>query len=289
MPRTKPNPSVEYHTTSDLYVDPFVQRDPPTPFQITKLGKNWNRQQVGVLVGSLRDDGIIYLIDGQLRWLTAVDVDPDIQFLVEVHRGLTVQDEISLFLALNRDRRPVTRYDALIKSINRGEPPYDRLKEILDARGVHIRRASGPMRSKNVITAASIVDNIVRWPEGPDIFEYVMDVIIETWPNDEARFNGAIIMGVAKVVQLAQAQRYPLDRERLITSLQYNIPRAWEQKANALIQDRGSMTTRTNFGVVTNAVRILILDRYNKHLRTNRLELPERHPSRDSFGRYAEE
>jgi hypothetical protein len=245
-----------------------VQRDPPTTAQKRNL-RPWNRAHAGTLTGSLRDDGQIYLVDGQTRCAVALEDDPTFEFPVDVHEGLTREEEITLFLALNKDRRNTTSYDTLKLEIRRGWTPYGELGLILEKHGVHIARSRGKP-APHVVTALAQLDFIVRQNAGITVLDSTLTTIQRAYPVEPDRFAGAVLLGVARVYLTAYVQRIRVNDDRLVNAVAQRVPRFWLQVARAEMVKRmedPSSTGSLSFGVLVEIVKF-----YNKGLRSNRID-----------------
>lgn len=111
--------TIEHVRAGDLRIDRQVQRD-VHPAHVRTLARDWDDLLVGTLTGWRKDDGHIYLLDGQQRTaakvggprLTGVvkDPDPDYMFMVETYEGITEAQAAGIFLGLNRGRKAVDAF-----------------------------------------------------------------------------------------------------------------------------------------------------------------------------------
>lgn len=88
----------------DLVLDLRYQRQ-PNDAKVSKIARNFNKDAVGVIVCSIREDGVIAIIDGGHR-IAAMNLlgmqESNIDALV--YFGLTLDQEANIFTLMNEDR-----------------------------------------------------------------------------------------------------------------------------------------------------------------------------------------
>lgn len=257
----------ELHAT-DLRIDHAVNRDEPPEATVVNLVKRWRRDATGVLTASRREDGMYYLLDGQTRRLAALRCDPTFRFVVEVHEGLSMAEEIDLFENLNKYRRQVSAIELLRLRVTRGREPYATLGIKLAQRNLTLDRSAGA-RLKT-IAAAQPLEMLLAYTNGKRIVGDVLDVIIGAFPHEETRWRGAFMAGVANVYIVADRAHVPVNPTRMVKTLQRNLPRHWEMKA----RDRALTGGHAGTGALYLVVSMIITEQYNKRLTSNKLPMP---------------
>lgn len=262
---------IEELTAAQLAIDPNVQRKEPPRSAVEKMVKTWNRDATGVLTASLRADGVHYLIDGQTRRAAALECDPTFLFVVEVHEGLGVPDEIDLFEWHNKNRREVSAIELLRLRVNRGREPYGTVGTHLARRGLKLGHTARTENASTIMAAQPIEWLLQYTPNGKRMVPDVLDVIMDAFPFEGSRWRGVFFLGVAKVVAAAKATKgMDLDRPRLVRVLQRYLPRLWEQKAQLERAKRFDPDGGSNVGSGSSSlgtvVAKLMVTEYNKRI-----------------------
>lgn len=90
-----------------------------------------------------RDDGILWIVDGQHRIAAVASVYGDeISIPCEVYHGLTEAEEAELFLQRD-NRRAITSFDKFRIGVAAGRKTETEINTILEACGLHIARGPG--------------------------------------------------------------------------------------------------------------------------------------------------
>lgn len=107
-------PTLEWIPVDQLGVDPFYQRSTdtePSRALIRRIARAWNWDLCQPLAVSRREDGTLFVVDGQHR-LTAARMRGDVPHLpCVIQRHRAVGDEAALFVALNKQRQKLTAGD----------------------------------------------------------------------------------------------------------------------------------------------------------------------------------
>jgi hypothetical protein len=148
----------------DLEIDTRVQRD-VHPAQVRTLNREWNDMLVGVLIGWRKDDGNVYLLDGQQRLRSKTGhphvplktTDPDYVFDVEVYEGITEEQAAAIFLGANRGRKNVDAYARWWVELTKGEPIAKSMEMAAKRVGIKI----GTNSSRSEISCVSTLRRII--------------------------------------------------------------------------------------------------------------------------------
>lgn len=100
-------------SVEDIFADYTYQRELDAP-RVKRMAAEWNRRLVGIV--EVSDRGTFAtpryaVVDGQHRWAAARLLDPAPMLVVNVHEGLTVDEEAQLFDGLNRNRKQTNTWD----------------------------------------------------------------------------------------------------------------------------------------------------------------------------------
>lgn len=138
-------PTLEWIAVERLAIDESYQRATDGPASrrlIQKITKGWNWNFCQPLVVSRRDDGTLYVIDGQHR-LSAAMERGDIPHLPCVVIG-GVECEAAAFVALNTQRQKLSAGDVFNAMLAAGDPDAKRVAELLQETGWRMARTSNP-------------------------------------------------------------------------------------------------------------------------------------------------
>jgi len=139
-------PSIENRHPNELNVDDSYQRSidtGPSRALIKRIAMGWDWRKCLPLVVSKRDDGSLFVIDGQHR-LAAAQLRGDVQFLpccVAVYAD--VADEAAMFVEMNRERRAINRLDDFHAAQAGADPDALAIAEMVRSVGFTVSRRTG--------------------------------------------------------------------------------------------------------------------------------------------------
>ena len=145
----------------NLRIDPNVQRSLEEP-QVRRLMRHWDPELVGVLIGSRRDDGYVYLADGQQRRHAAFRLDPEMKLDVMVHDDWTTWKEGRMFQAVNRDHKAVSTYDKYRVAVHIGNSPEKEIDDLITSLGLQV----GKQANENTLACPATLLRIAKGGEG---------------------------------------------------------------------------------------------------------------------------
>src|SRR5215468_5920774 len=90
----------EEQFAADLKVDINVQRAFDQK-HAARMEAEWDTRFIGTLIVSRREDGSLYIIDGQHRVVVCLRKDPAAIMDCEVYEGLSIEEEALMFLYFN--------------------------------------------------------------------------------------------------------------------------------------------------------------------------------------------
>jgi hypothetical protein len=193
-------PALQYLLPAQLSIDPAYQRSiegEGSQRLIRKIAQFWNWDLCQPLVVSRRDDGALYVIDGQHR-LEAARLRGDIaQLPAVVVQYAAMADEAASFVHLNEARRPLTKLEVFKAAVASGDTESCAIVAAMEAGGLSLAPHA------NIISwQPGMVMNIaglqVAWREhGAAVFTRAARVIATAWPGEALRYAGTVWPGIA--------------------------------------------------------------------------------------------
>ena len=188
---------------SELLIDPTYQRTldtAPSQSLVRKIAMFWNWDLCQPLVVARRDNGELYVIDGQHR-LAAARLRGDIAQLpaVVVHYA-TQADEAASFVHLNQERRPLSKLDVFKAAIASGDTQSCAIADALAAAGLSVARTTNPDRwdPGQLINIGGIERS---WRErGPRATALALRAMALGFEGQVLRYAGSIFPGIATII-----------------------------------------------------------------------------------------
>lgn len=180
----------------DLHVDPNL--DAQRIFQPTwaaKLSKIWDPELLMVATVSKRADGRNYLIDGQHSTKVAQEQEGN-DFLRDcmVYENLSLESEAKLFLAANRDRKPVKPFDNFKVALTAKDPLAIQVQREVQSRNLEVSNGT----STNRVGAVQALMSIGRRRVG--LVERTLKVAEESWGRDATTWDNMMLRAIAMVI-----------------------------------------------------------------------------------------
>lgn len=191
------------------FVDESYQR-PSLPNFVTQIAENLDEELIGALVGSLRRNDLIALVDGQQRWgalkICAYETVP-----ILLYKGLTIAHEASIFAKLNfarKNAQPWYHYRALRVARDPETLAIDALVGKHSLRVGHSAAPEDMIGSPDTLVAIFRGDgDVVRSTalEGPEVLDRTLEAISAwratqlTWQQGK---TGSMLRGVARWVSV---------------------------------------------------------------------------------------
>ena len=130
-------PVLQYCTPDQLGVDPLYQRDLDARSRqlINRIAGNWDWNLFQPLVVARRDDGRLFVVDGQHR-LAAARLRRDVmQLPCVIFASAAPAEEADVFVKLNQERRPLSAYALYNAALATGDEAAIALDTILRQTG----------------------------------------------------------------------------------------------------------------------------------------------------------
>jgi hypothetical protein len=167
-------------------------------FRVEAIRRNFNPDGLGLLYVSEREDGRFYIIDGQHRHQSILDLGMASCLVpCAVYRNLTRDEERLIFLLLNRERLPLSAIDAFQARAAAGENLAGSMKDLLDRYGILLVKGRQP--GVREIASVSVLEEIDRrW--GERMMERVLALFESGWPEQPRIYRRQLLMAAASVL-----------------------------------------------------------------------------------------
>ncbi|CCW15778.1 hypothetical protein EBBID32_1060 [Sphingobium indicum BiD32] len=232
-PAAKGNPpSVENRHPSELNLDDSYQRSTENGASqalIKKIAAGWDWRMCLPLVVSKRDDGSLWVIDGQHR-LAAAMLRGDIPFLpccVGVYGS--VADEAAMFVAMNRARKPMNRLDDFHAAIASGDSEAIEIADIIKGAGFTVSRKTGSQSwVPGEVAFTSAIAKVLR-KHGAKVCADALHIMHEAWPDEVLNAGSSMFTALTKLAINPPAD---FDPDRMFHALLKRDQREWASFLN---------------------------------------------------------
>lgn len=241
---------------SSWLVDMKYQREPEIP-RVEKYSARFREEMFGVPVLSERDNGDLYVIDGNHRRLTCIKLGDDKPRASMVITGMSVEQEAELFHALQKERRGHTAYGQFKARQTMREPVA------LDIVATLRRHGKVVAEYKNEKSIAAVRALEAAYNRGT--LDQTLSVLCGWDRENPSAFDGPIINYVSRFFQVYGAMAAPAHlTSRLAKETPASLVRWVKEDAK-------------DFGYSTNRACVITLRRiYNRKTKKSlTLPLPE--------------
>lgn len=251
---------------ADIFLDEEYGR-PLSEKWVATLASEWNRQALGVVYLSLRDDGMYACLDGNHRVAACRQVEgEDATVPARVYIDLTPKQEAGLYLEYNKNRRAPTQGDVFRAELPTGYKPALEIAQVVESLGLIV--GVDGQKGEAKIPAISALRYVHR-THGVNGLRKTLLTIRNTMGTGEGTFQADIIKAVAGFY--ARYAREPqFDESRLYGVLSSTSASALKGQAYAIRTTSPNMNTWSAMGMA-------ILERYNYGLKKNHLPPWQRH------------
>lgn len=197
----------------NLLVDRRYQR-PVSQAMVNRIAKAFDPNLFGVITVSERDNGDMFILDGQHRVAAVIKIGGENTLLpCEVLTGKSYQDEAEIFHKRNADKKAMTAQDKFRGKLESGIDRAPEIFEIVVANGFMINLDDSELKGGKIPGVGSLihVDTNYRGGHLNDVLELVRD----TWGNDIGP-RGSMISGLAMFLSF---YRDVWDRKRFVSQL----------------------------------------------------------------------
>ena len=232
-PAAKGNPpSIENRQVVELHLDDSYQRSTENGASqalIKRIANNWDWRMCLPLVVSKRDDGTLWVIDGQHR-LAAAQLRGDIPFLpccVAVYGS--VADEAAMFVAMNRTRKPMNRLDDFHAAVASGDREALEIAQLITDAGFTVSRKTGSQSwVPGEVAFTSAIGKVLR-KHGAKVCADALRTMAEAFPNEVLNAGASMFTALTK---LAINPPEGFDHDRLFRALLKRNQREWASFLN---------------------------------------------------------
>jgi hypothetical protein len=196
-------PSLENCRVHDLSVDPSYQRSVdagPSKTLIRRIAMYWDWGLFQPLIVARRDDGSLWVVDGQHR-LEAAKLRRDLYDLpCVITRYASAAEEAASFVALNQQRRPLNRMQIYRAALAAGDEEARVIQAALEPAGLWIGSGTDlSIQKPGAITCLRGLEDCLR-QFGPAVLAAALDVMARAFPGEVLRYSGSIFPGIAAIV-----------------------------------------------------------------------------------------
>lgn len=246
---------------SDLIIDLAYQRK-PNANKVAKIINNFDPDAIGVLVCSMRENGVIAVIDGghRVAALNAMNLEAmNVRCLVFF--DLTLEKEAEMFTILNDNRTKPKTQDIFKSKVVAGDSDAVKIKSILDTLGLSI--STGP--ANNSVRAMGTITSIYK-REGASNLQDTLSYLYLAFDKHSTSFSDSALIAVSKMIS---AFGNKIDGKRFVTTLStFGSANLWSNKGAAISKAMGYKDV--NLGMI-----VCFLNEYNKRLKSNRLDIKD--------------
>lgn len=225
-------PSIENRHPGELNLDDSYQRSTDNGASqalIKKIANGWDWRMCLPLVVSKRDDGSLWVIDGQHR-LAAALLRGDIPFLPCVV-GIygSVADEAAMFVAMNRARKPMNRLDDFHAAIASGDDEAIEIAKLITDAGFTVSRKTGSQTWRpGEVAFTSAIAKVLR-KHGAKVCADALRTMQEAFPDEVLNAGASMFTALTK---LAVTPPEDFDPDRMFRALLKRTQREWASFLN---------------------------------------------------------
>lgn len=171
-------------------------QSPVSDSQVRKITKNFDPQKLHTIVVNKRENGSLYIIDGQHRVEALKELGiPMID--ATVHEGLTVEEEAEMYYGVND--RPAKSPNSKGKSLLRfGDIDAIQIEEAVSNVGLKIDYDK-KLKTDGYITAYAALQSIHK-KYGQGLLEITLEIIKRAYGTDRKNYQAFIMKGMADFV-----------------------------------------------------------------------------------------
>jgi len=225
-------PSIENRNPAELNLDDSYQRSTDNGASqalIRKIAHGWDWRMCLPLVVSKRDDGTLWVIDGQHR-LAAATLRGDIPFLpccVAVYGS--VADEAAMFVAMNRTRKAMNRLDDFHAAVASGDDDAIQIAKLITDAGFTVSRKTGSQSWRpGEVAFTSAIAKVLR-KHGAKVCADALKTMQEAFPDEVLNAGASMFTALTK---LAITPPEGFDPDRLFRTLLRRNQREWASFLN---------------------------------------------------------
>lgn len=220
---------------NDLRVDLRYQRD-KNKTAIRRIGKDFIPEAMGVPVVGEREDGSLWIVDGQQR-IEYLKGEGKTQVRCEVFASKGVEHEAAVFTRINKNRTGLKPLQVFQAALIEGDETAHKIKDLVEEYDFKIpksgSRSTGlsPELDASHITCVNALE-LIYSRGGDNALKFCLGIIKACWPNDVIKTRDIILSGL---------YHFWSNREGIV-DLDRLLPRLNTTNPNAMIYTAGQMT-----------------------------------------------
>lgn len=201
-------PSLEFRPLGDLHLDDSYQRSidiGPSQKLVRKIAVNWDWGLCQPLIVAKRDDGSLWVVDGQHR-LAAARLRPDIYDLpCVVVQSTAASDEAAMFVALNQQRRPLTALDLFRASLEAGDTESEAIMSAMRSTGFSLATTTNydSLKPGQIVNIGGVQKCYRR--HGEVVLRDALTIAAAAFGGQALRYLGTIFPGIVAAVDAMPA------------------------------------------------------------------------------------
>ncbi|MBC7340908.1 MAG: ParB N-terminal domain-containing protein [Clostridia bacterium] len=164
--------------------------------KVRAIMKDFDLRAIGMIYVSMREDGSLWVLDGQHRLEAAKRMGIK-KVQCRVYIGLSREEEARLFYYFNANRGPVSALQRFKAKLVAGDGEARRILAIAKRHGfvIEYQYSRGGSGMPRCIAAVGALEQIYR-EDGERMLDRVLDVINRAWDGDPESLKGQIFLGV---------------------------------------------------------------------------------------------
>lgn len=196
-------PAMQWALVTQLQVDATYQRsieNSASQTLIRKIAQHWNWDLCQPLVVSRREDGALYVIDGQHRWCAARLRGDITQLPCVVVDYASAAQEAASFVHLNQQRRPLGKLDVFKAALASEDPEAVAIAAALEGAGLSLAAHTNHTAWKPGMVA-NIGGIESAWRQhGEQATTTALAVLSCAFEGQVLRYAGTIFPGIVAIV-----------------------------------------------------------------------------------------
>jgi hypothetical protein len=223
-------PSLEFRPLPHLNIDPAYQRSIDTGSSqklIRRIAGNWNWDMCQPLVVAKREDGTLWVIDGQHR-LAAARLRHDIYDLpCVIVPSASRSAEAKAFVALNQERRPLTALDLFKAALEAGDGDAQAIARAMAAAGLTLAHTTNydSLKPGQIVNVGGL--QRVHAAHGEAVVRDALAIGAAAFEGQALRYFGTIFPGIVAAVVALPGLRGARDIEFLAMVLGGGTQEDW--------------------------------------------------------------
>lgn len=181
----------------DIRIDVRYQREPTTS-RAKDIAKSFDERVAGRLTVNMRDDGTLWLLDGQHRFL-AMKIKGIKEWGCDVLYGLTIEEEAKLFAQKNNLTRTATILERHHAKVIYKDPTAIAINDILHSIGLHVPKKSG-VNTDGAVAAVGRLYELYSSIESGGLLK-ILTLLKITWGTRPKTYSESMISAVEMIMR----------------------------------------------------------------------------------------